>query len=100
MTARGSGPGDKGHGTGGSAPEVDICLRSHGHTCIYTLAHICMLHTQTVIMFVEQRTEIHACGLAVLKLGLIFFSLLVLGREERKKNKCVSGKVSKKVVVG
>lgn len=38
--------------------------------------------------------------LAVLNLQLILFSSLVLGREERKKNKCVSGKVSKKVVVG
>ena len=53
MTVRGSAPGNKEHSTGGSAPEVDLCLHSRVHTCIYTLAHICMLHTQIVIMFVE-----------------------------------------------
>lgn len=51
MAVRGSAPGNKGHGTGGSAPEVDLCLHPHVHTCIYTLAHIFMLHTQIVIMF-------------------------------------------------
>lgn len=40
MTVRGSAPGNKGHGTGGSVPDFDLCLHSHAHTCIYTLARI------------------------------------------------------------
>lgn len=79
MIVRSSVPRNKMHNTGGSAPEVDLCLHAHVHTCIYTLAHICMLHTQIVIMFSGIMAEIHAVVLPCWNWVVLF-----LGEREKK----------------